>query len=361
LLFFADIFLSSLLAMQHRPPSFFDVETQLEKIYQLNDFLPKLKSLIDWEQFRGDLSKVREKERLSNAGRKPFDVVLMFKILILKKLHNLSDEDIERQIRDRLSFRDFLDLAFSDIVPDAKTIWLFAEQLKDHGLERVLFDRFDAYLVGQGFSAKSGTIVDGSFVEVPKQRNTKEENEQIKKGEIPESLSSNPHVLSQKDTDARWTEKNGVSYFGYKDHILGDDEYKFIRDYAVTDAAVHDSVPYLSVLPEKSAYPDQEAFGDSAYVGKETEEKLLERGFLPMICEKGYRNKPLTEEQKTMNKVKSSVRCRIEHIFGAMKVRCRDEILRTIGLERAAFWIGMRNLVYNLSRFVSLKCPKPVK
>jgi len=347
--------------MQHRPPSFFDLENQLDKIYQLNDFLPKLKSLIPWEMFRPDLNIVREKERLSPAGRKPFDVVLMFKILILKKLHNLSDEKTEEKVRDSISWRDFLDLEFSDIVPDAKTIWLFAEQLKDLGLERALFDRFDAYLVAEGFHAKSGLIVDGSFVEVPKQRNTKEENEQIKKGEISETISSNPHVLAQKDTDARWTEKNGVSYFGYKDHVLGDDEYKFIRDYAVTDAAVHDSVPYLSVLPEKAAYADQEAFGDSAYVGKETEEEVLERGFLPMICEKGFRNKPLSEEQKTMNKMKSSVRCRIEHIFGAMKVRCRDEILRTIGLERAAFWIGIRNLVYNLGRFVSLKCPKPAK
>jgi len=290
-----------------------------------------------------------------------FDVVLMFKILILKNLHNLSDEETERQIRDRLSFRDFLGLAFSDIVPDAKTIWLFGEQLKEHRLERAVFDRFNEVLDAKGFKAKSGTIVDGSFVEVPKQRNTKEENEQIKSGEIPESLSANPHVLSQKDTDARWTQKNGVSYFGYKDHVLADEEYKFIRDYAVTEASVHDSVAYLSILPEKVAYPDQEAFGDSAYVGEETELELLRRGYLPMICEKGYRNKPLSESQQKMNKMKSKVRCRIEHIFGLMKVRCRDELLRSIGLERAAFWIGMRNLVYNFSRLVSLRCPKPVK
>ena len=101
----------------------------------------------------------------------------------------------------RLSFRDFLDLNFSDIIPDAKTIWLFAEQLKDLGTKRSVFDRFNEVLDAQGFKANSGTIIDGSFVEVPKQRNTKKETEQIKKGEIPESLSSNPHVLSQKDLD----------------------------------------------------------------------------------------------------------------------------------------------------------------
>jgi IS5 family transposase len=340
---------------------FFDLETQLDKIYQLNDFLPKLNSLIDWEIFRPLLHKVREKEHLGPGGRPPFDVVLMFKILVLKSIYNLADERIEEQIRDRISFRIFLGLKnLCDTVPDAKTIWLFAEQLKNLGLERSLFDRFNAVLDASGFAVKSGLIVDGSFVEVPKQRNTKAENEQIKKGEIPETLSANPHVLAQKDTDARWTKKNDVSYFGYKDHDLVDDGYKFIRDYDVTDASVHDSQPFLDLMPEEPAYPDQEAFADSAYVGEKIDKGLKERGFLPMICEKGYRNKPLTEEQKKMNKIKSSVRCRVEHVFGAMKSRCRDEVLRTIGMARAKFWIGMRNLVYNFGRLVSLKRPRKV-
>jgi len=345
----------------HRPPSFFDVANQLGKIYQISDFLPKLKSLIHWELFRSDLNKVREKERLSNAGRKPFDVVLMFMILVLKNLHNLSDEQTELQIRDRLSFRDFLGLSFSDIVPDAKTIWLFAEQLKDLGLERALFDRFNEELERAGFQVKSGLIMDGSIVEVPRPRNTKEENERLKNGESPDAVFPNPHVLSQKDVEAEWKKKGNETYCGYENHGLIDEGYKFVRDYAVTGAAVHDSVPCLSVVPDKPAYPDQEFFGDSAYSGEKIDTGLKERGFIPCICEKGYRNKPLTEEQKATNKVKSSIRCRVEHVFGAMKVRCRDEILRTIGLGRAAFWIGMRNLVYNLGRFVSLKCPKPVK
>jgi IS5 family transposase len=343
--------------------TFFALERQLDNIYQLNDFLPKLNALIDWEMFRPTLNKIHDKERLSNAGRKPFDVVLMFKILILKKLYNLSDENTELMIRDRLSFRVFLGLGFAagDTVPDAKTIWLFGERLKNLELECLLFDRFDKELDRQGFAAKSGLIVDGSFVEVPRQRNTREENEQIKRGEIPVTFSANPHVLAQKDCDARWTQKNGVSYFGYEDHAVVDDEYKLIRGDGVTDAAVHDSQPYLDVIPEEPAYPDQEAYADSAYVGETIESGLEARGFLPMICEKGYRNKPLTEAQKKMNKMKSKVRCRIEHVFGAMKSRCRDEVLRSIGFARARFWIGMQNLAYNLSRLVSLKCPKVVK
>jgi len=340
---------------------FFDLENQLDKIHQLNDFLPKLNSLIDWDIFRPILNKIREKERLSNAGRPPFDVVLMFKILVIKKMYNLSDEQTELQIRDRISFRAFLGLNFCDTIPDAKTIWLFAEQLKNLELECLLFDRFGDELDRQGFKVNSGLIVDGTFVEVPKQRNSKEENAQLKSGEIPERFSANPHVFSQKDISARWAKKNNESYFGYKNHGMIDEGYKFVRGYGVTDAAVHDIVPYPDLIPEIPAYPDQEAFADSIYSSKETVAVLSSRGFLPMINERGCGKKLLTEEQKKMNKMKSSVRCRIEHVFGAMKMRMGDEVLRSIGFARARFWIGMRNLMYNMSRLVSLKYPKPGK
>jgi IS5 family transposase len=279
----------------------------------------------------------------------------MFKVLVIKTMYNLSDEQTELQIRDRISFRDFLDLSFADIVPDAKTIWLFAETLKTMGLERKLFDKFGKELDKQGFVAKSGLIIDGTFAEVPRRRLSKEENEQLKAGEIPETISSNPHVASQTDVEAKWAKKGDVDYFGYKDHALSDEEYKLLRDYGVTDAATHDSVPCLDTAPAKASYPDQEFFADSAYIGKEIEEGLLRCGFLPMICEKGFRNKPLTEYQKALNRLKSGVRCRVEHIFGAQKMRMGNEILRSIGFEWARFWIGMRNLMYNMGRLVSLK------
>jgi IS5 family transposase len=342
----------------HGQFSFFDLENRLEKIHQLNDFLPRLNSLVDWEIFRGPLNKVREKERLSNAGRPPFDVVLMFKVLVLKSLYNLSDESTELMIRDRISFMEFLGLSFADRVPDAKTIWLFAEQLKELGLERQLFEQFERELVHQGFAAKGGYIVDGSFVEVPKQRNTKEENAAIKAGNVPETISKNPNVFAQKDRDARWTKKNNVSSFGYKNHVLADEKHQLIREWRVTDASVHDSVPFLDLVPTKPLKKNQAVFADSAYAGAEIEVTLKERRFQPRICEKGYRNKPLTDEQKERNREKSRIRCRVEHVFGAMKTCCRDEILRVIGMARMRFWIGLRNLTYNMGRLVSLKRPK---
>jgi IS5 family transposase len=285
----------------------------------------------------------------------------MFKILILKKLYNLSDEQTEMQIRDRLSFRDFLGLEFSSRVPDAKTIWLFAEHLRQLGIEEKLFDRFEEILAHEGYEAKSGHITDGSFVEVPRQRNSKAETDQIKACEVPERIAENPNVLAQKDLDAEWAMKGKETHFGYKNHVVIDEEHKFIRTYGVTGAAPHESHPYLDLLPAKAAYPDQEAFADSAYTGETIAKAVSERGYLLMICEKGYRHNPLTEEQKKMNRMKSSIRCRVEHVFGEMKMRMGDETLRSIGFGRAKFWIGLRNLVYHMCRFVSLERLKVAK
>jgi IS5 family transposase len=344
----------------HSPsqPSFFDVEHQLDKIHAITDFLVRLNTLINWSIFLAPLSTLRPQRDPSRGGRPPFDSLLMLKILILKTLYNLSDENTELLIRDRLSFREFLGLSLSDTVPDARTIWLFAELLKEQDMERNLFDLFHEELARHGLEAKGGCRMDGTFIEVPKQHNSRDENAQIKRGSIPERFTSEPHVGCHKDTDARWAKKNEEKHFGYKNHVLADSENKTILDYEVTDASVHDSIPCLDLMPPESAYKGQEFHADAAYVGSEhnpIQEDLKERGFDPQICEKGVRNHPLTPLQRFCNNIKSRVRCRIEHLFGAQKKRMGDETLRTIGLKRARFWIGMRNLVNNMCRVVSLK------
>ncbi len=112
----------------------------------MGDPLVGLNEQIDWEAFRPSLNVVYEKARKSNAGAKPIDVVLMFKILVLQQLNNLSDDRIEYQIRDRLSFMRFLGLQIESRVPDAKTIWLFRERLKELNLVDELFAKFHGQL-----------------------------------------------------------------------------------------------------------------------------------------------------------------------------------------------------------------------
>jgi IS5 family transposase len=134
---------------------------------------------------------------------------MMFKILVIKMLYDLSDDQAEYQITDRQSFRDFLGLPGGGRVPDAKTVWLFGERLSAKGGARRLFERFNAFLERSGVIVKTGVIVDASFVEAPRQRNSREENERIKSGAGAELWPGLPHKKSQKDVDARWTKKNG--------------------------------------------------------------------------------------------------------------------------------------------------------
>jgi len=315
------------------------------------DPLPRLKNLVDWERFRPELEAVRDRERKSNAGRKPFDVILMFKVLVLQSLYNLSDEKIEFQIRDRLSFMRFLDLSLGDAVPDEKTIWLFREQLTEAGVMKRLFKEFDQFLEEKGFCARRGQIIDASIVEAPRQRNSRQENQQIKAGQRPQDWSE--QKKRQKDIDARWTKKNGHNYYGYKNHINVDVKHKLIRDYEVTSASVHDSQVFEELLDEDNSSRD--VWADSAYRSEDKLRELQRRKFREHLQRKGCKYKKLTDRETRGNRTRSRIRSRVEHVFGVQAMRAGALILRTIGLIRAKAKIGLRNLAYNLDRFCVLQ------
>ena len=167
-------------------PGFFDLDNRYESISKLGDPLEVLDHAIPWETFRPVLRKALRKFKKSNAGRKPYDSVFMFKILVLQSLYNLSDDQTEFQIKDRLSFMRFLGLDFEDTVPDAKTLWLFRDTLSNKNVIDKLFRRFNRYLDREGLFARQGQLIDASIVPVPVQRNTREENTNIKQGEVPE-------------------------------------------------------------------------------------------------------------------------------------------------------------------------------
>jgi len=331
-------------------PGLFDWQTRFEQLNEGGDPLVKINAAVKWETFRNLLEKVRDKERKSDAGRKPFDVIVMFKILILQSLYNLSDDQTEYQVRDRLSFMRFLGLSFGDTVPDAKTVWLFREQLKKADAIEKAFRKFDGFLSDNGFAAKKGQIIDASIVQAPRQRNSRDENKMIKDGGVPEDWDENKR--RQKDVDARWTKKNGKTYFGYKNHVSADVKHKFVRSYAVTDASVHDSNVFEEMLDQNNSSRD--VWADSAYRSEEKLKQLEERGFREHVQRKGGRGRNLTPRELKGNRTRSKIRSRIEHIFGVQAKRAGNLILRSIGILRAQVKIGLRNLAYNIGRYAVL-------
>jgi IS5 family transposase len=329
---------------------FFDIDFRLEQLDKCGDPLSKLNEVVPWESFRSELEQVREKDRKSNAGRKPFDVVLMFKILILQSLYNLGDDAVEYQIRDRLSFMRFLGLALDDRIPDAKTVWLFREQLGELGIHKKAFAKFDRHLRDAGFSAKKGQIVDASIIGAPKQRNSRDENQRIKDGKVPEEWSDNKK--RQKDTDAKWVKKNGKNHYGYKNHIQVDVKHKFIREYAVTSASVHDSNVFGQLLDDGNS--NRDVFADSAYRSRERIEELDKLGYRAHLQYKGYKNLKLTDWKKRGNKTRAKIRARVEHVFGVQTQKAGTLIIRSIGIFRAEVKIGLRNLAFNMDRLGTL-------
>lgn len=318
----------------------------------MGDPLVKLSEAVDFELFRPVLDKALGPQDRGQGGRPAFDRVMMFKILLLQQMYGLADDKTEYLINDRLSFQRFLGLTLGAKVPDAKTIWLFREKLVQSGAEKKLFVFFAEYLTEKGLITRSGSIIDASFVDAPRQRNSRGENERIKSGEVPEEWNDTPHKLRQKDTDARWAKKNTETHYGYKDHVKVDKEHKLIVDYSVTDASVHDSQELVGLVDTK----DQKLYADSAYVGKELHEEIVKKNktITLKIHEKAYRNSPLTEEQTASNREKSRIRARVEHVFGHMTQSLHGLFVRSIGMCRARCSIGLKNLAYNMSRYAYL-------
>jgi IS5 family transposase len=338
------------------PLGLFDDEFLFDKLTKLGDPLAKLNEYINWEIFRLPIYQVfedeyREKEK---GGRPPFCKLMLFKALIIQSLYNLSDDQLEYQIVDRASFKRFLGLKKSDKVPDSKTFWFFREQLIEKDVIMDLFKTFNKTLDDSGVFANEGKMVDASFVEAPRQRNTREENKHIKEtGTAPQQWNDKPHKLAQKDVDARWTKKNNTTFYGYKNHVKSDTKTKLIEEFEVTDASVHDSQPIEKLLTEKDQ--GQPLYADSAYTGEDQEKVYQKKKVINKVNEKGYRNKPLTDKQKANNKEKSKTRARVEHIFGFVENSMNGSFVRTIGIARAKVKIGMMNLTYNICRCVQLK------
>jgi IS5 family transposase len=327
---------------------FFDENDRLNELSKLGDPLEKLNRHIIWEDLRELLTKAFKKEAKGPGGRPPFDYVMMYKILILQKLYNMADDKTEYLIKDRLSFQRFLGLQLCDVVPDAKTIWNFKEELKEAKILETVFDRFVSQLERKGIITRSGSIVDATFVDTPKQRNTKDENQVIKEGRTPAEWEKEEekHKRAQKDVDARWATKNKEVHYGYKNHIKIDKKSKIIIKYRATSAEVHDSQELKNLI---EGGKDKKVYGDSAYTGEEVQ-SCIGGTMQNRIHEKGYRDHPLTKTQKRNNTAKSRIRARVEHVFASIN-HFGGIFIRTIGKERADFQICLMNLAYNLTRY----------
>lgn len=348
-------------------PGLFEMDERLAALSAAGDPLERLSAVVDFKLFGPALDAALARSKRSRGGRPPYDVVLMFKVLVLQALYSLSDDAAEFQVRDRLSFMRFLGLGLCDRVPDAKTVWLFREQLVRAGAMEALFERFDAALREAGYLAMGGQIIDATVIAAPRQKLTDEEKAVVRGGGTPPDWSKAKR--RQKDLDARWTIKRGrtkrrqaaemravgvqiaVPVFGYKNHAGIDRRFGLIRRWSVTHAAAHDSGPFEALLDPKNTA--SKVWADTAYRSNKNEAVLAKCGRISMVHFRKPKGRPLPANHAKANAARSAVRSAVEHVFAGQKHRM-GLFVRTIGLARAKVKIGMANLAYNFTRLAWL-------
>jgi len=292
--------------------------------------LDKLDTSTPWETLARPITQLPE-YKSHGAGRPPWEPTLMLKCMMLAKWFNLSDPGLEEGLKDRISFRKFVGLSFTDATPDETTFVKFRKRLREAKLDEYLFQSVVKHLDLQGFLVREGTMVDATIIEQSKgSKNDKGEN--------------------TRDEDASFTKKHGKTYHGYKAHIACDLS-GVITDYKVTTAKVHDS----KCIDELVEDEEIAVLADSAYSSKDRREKLRKRKVIDGIVYKRTRGqKELYDWQERWNGLVSKVRSKVEHPFAMMKHQLGYRKVRYRGLERNAFDVCLMLMACNLKRSVFL-------
>lgn len=321
-------------------------EQHRKQIDTLGDPLVEIESYIDFSALAADVDRVAPRPVSPQGGRPPYPTETMVRILVLKRLYNLSDEQMEYQLLDRMSYKRFCGLANASTIPDRTTVWTFENRIGEAGA-KVLFDGVTAQLLQHGYMARGGQIIDATLVPAPRQRNGRGENKLIKEGAMPADWTAAKR--RHKDVDATWTKKHGQSHFGYKLSINVDRKYKIIRQIETGTASTHDSQHFDNVFDTSNTSRD--VYADRGYPSEDREAWLKAKGFRNQIQRKGTRNKPLSECQQRRNHRIARIRARVEHVFASLE-QMGGKTIRTIGQARASFAMTMMAACYNLKRLV---------
>lgn len=214
------------------------------------------------------------------AGPPPYPTETMVRILILKRLHNLSDEQIEYQLMDRMSYPRFIELTHCASIPDRNTVWVFESRI---GLEgaTALIEAVQKQLVPHGYIARCGQLIDAPLVPDPKQYFSKEDKEILEQDDVPAYWS--PAKRRKKDLGASWTKKHGKSHHGYK----------LIRKIEMSEASVHDSRDFDAVLDPANA--NRAVNADKGNASAERKQALREAGYRDRNQSKGGAQPSLVE------------------------------------------------------------------
>lgn len=295
--------------------------------------LERLDAATPWRELAAPIHALPEYAR-DNPGRPAWDPTLMLKCLMLAKWFNLSDPGLEEALKDRISFRRFVGLSFTDATPDETTFVRFRARLRESGLHEAIFRAVVKHIAAQGLLIKEGTMVDATIIEQSRGRRRDDGS-------------------STRDPDASFTKKHGAAHHGYKGHIACDLS-GIVTDYRFTTAKEHDS----RRIDELTAEERTAVIADSAYASAERRRSLRSRGVIDGIAYKRKRGQAaLYDWQERWNHLVSRLRARVEHPFGMLKQQLGCRRVRYRGCERNAFDFAVSLTACNIKRSLSLTPP----
>lgn len=323
--------------MENKQLTFMDAMlgfSRRRKVSKAVGTLSEIDSQVDWRDL-SEIVSVLDKSGTRRGGRPPIGFEIKLKMMFLQHIFNLSDEELEDQLIDRMSFQQFVGLSFDEEIPDFTTIWKFKEALVKAGLMDSIFNAILSQLDAKGLIVKKGTMIDATIIQSGNRPLSNKKREE---------LASEPSP--QIDTDARSTAKNGKKHFGYKGHVGVDVESKIIRKRTFTPANVHDSQEMENLM----SGDEQSVWADKAYPRESDKRAARALGIYYGVLDKGKRGHKLSNKQKKRNKQKSRVRAAVEHPFGFMRKKLKVTVLAAKNKLRNALRFDMWCIIHNLCR-----------
>lgn len=293
------------------------------------EFLAQIERLVPWGEW---ISIIKPHYYEGERGNKPFDLELMLRLHLLQNLYDLSDMATMEQVIDSRAFSEFCGVESSNQVPDGDTIGRFRGILVKNGLQEKLFAQVLSLLTERGLILKKGTIVDSTIISAP---------------------SSTKNREKKRDPDAHQTKKGNTWHFGYKAHIGVDRDSGLVHHVEVTSANVHD----VTVTPKLLTGEEDTVNGDSGYIGAEKREDAIVHNQRGKKINYRINRRPSQRKNKSLQsqgqikrreREKSSVRAKVEHVFGVVKGLFGYRKTRYRGLQKQTAKLNMLFALANL-------------
>lgn len=321
----------------------FILKEQYLKVSGLGDRLKLIKEQINWEPFRPLVASVFYDDK-ETGGRPHTNEIIVVRAMLLQSFYGLSDQELEFQVNDRLSFRNFL--GFPENVPDFTTIWKIRERLIEARIEPKIWEELQKQLDQYGYAIKKGVIQDATFVEseLGRKRYYKEKKAKNRGETVEYTEKQKQHI----DKEGTFSVKHGQVHFGYKNHIKLDVGHELIREYEVSTASLHDGE--IDLIEEG----DNKAYRDKGYFGK----KLKASNVKDKTMKRAARGHPLSDKEVEKNWAIARIRAPGERPFAVIKNVFNGTKTRVKTLVRVSIKEMFKCFAFNLYQLVTLKRKK---